>query len=47
MGKEPEGAAWAWSDCQRDLDEMSPPDGRPMSASMVASCATAQGPGSR
>ena len=27
MGDEPDGATWAWSGCQRDLDEMSPPDG--------------------
>lgn len=27
MGEEPDGAVWAWSGCQRDLDEMPPPDG--------------------
>lgn len=27
MGREPDGAVWAWSGCQRDLDEMPPPDG--------------------
>ena len=27
MGEEPHGATWAWSGCQRDLDEMPPPDG--------------------
>ena len=27
MGKEPHGATWAWSGCQRDLDEMPSPDG--------------------
>ena len=26
-GEEPHGADWAWSGCQRDLDEMPPPDG--------------------
>ena len=27
MGKELNGPDWAWSGCQRDLDEMPPPDG--------------------
>ena len=27
LGEEPDGAVWAWSGCQRDLDEMPPPDG--------------------
>lgn len=27
MGEEPQPAAWAWSGCQRDLDEMPAPDG--------------------
>ena len=27
MGEEPDGAAWAWSGCQSDLNEMPPPDG--------------------
>lgn len=27
MGEELDGAVWAWSGCQRDLDEMPPPDG--------------------
>ena len=27
MGEEPDGAVRAWSGCQRDLDEMPPPDG--------------------
>ena len=27
MEEEPHGPAWAWSGCQRDLDEMPPPDG--------------------
>ena len=27
MGEEPHGADWAWSGCQRDLDDMPPPDG--------------------
>ena len=27
MGEEPHGSGWTWSGCQRDLDEMPPPDG--------------------
>ena len=27
MGEEPDGSDWAWSGCQRDRDEMPPPDG--------------------
>ena len=27
LGEEPDRAVWAWSGCQRDLDEMPPPDG--------------------
>ena len=27
MGEEPDGAVWVWSGCQRDLDDMPPPDG--------------------
>ena len=27
MGQEPDAGVWAWSGCQRDLDEMPPPDG--------------------
>ena len=27
MGEEPHGSDWSWSSCQRDLDDMPPPDG--------------------